>query len=432
MIPHQLTTLVRINGQLRVINLSGQLGRSLPILELYGPAGSVSRLRRELNRWRRLLKLPNLNYRLTIELDQLPDRLEVLIWPLLYLLLTLGRNWPRLSYVVGLIESDGQIQPVDWFDDYGLDSSKPTTKTMSKQTLLSARFRPLNHHYQSLVIDHLDPDLAPNALLSLATLKPLDSDFSVINNTTASTPTILDALTNYLPLLLLSGASCLIAGRTGIGKSRLVEDLLQYRCLTQAELAQAGLWQTRPIGDRRIALVRLESFNDWRRLDSWPIALPTLILVPELLDRSTNFLSRLKLLFDRIDRQHAPWQLVATTNLCPCGQFPDPLCRCLTQSRQRWLSRLSPTLFDRFELVSCLVDNLQYDWPALAAYQPRHNQAIQPPIPTRSRSQNQAWRQTELEERLLKRLYQLNPKLDQTTATAILRQYRFAYLELMR
>ncbi|TSC65599.1 MAG: hypothetical protein CEO22_435, partial [Candidatus Berkelbacteria bacterium Gr01-1014_85] len=47
-------------------------------------------------------------------------------------------------------------------------------------------------------------------------------------------------------------------------------------------------------------------------------------------------------------------------------------------------------------------------------------------------SVNQVWRQSELEAKLLQRIYALKPDLKEATATAILRQYRFAYLELMR
>ncbi|MDC0947876.1 YifB family Mg chelatase-like AAA ATPase [Gammaproteobacteria bacterium] len=46
----------------------------------------------------------------------------------------------------------------------------------------------------------------------------------------------------------------------------------------------------------------------------------------------------------------ARFQLIAACNLCPCGRWPSKDCRCAETARERYLSRLSGPLLDRFDL----------------------------------------------------------------------------------
>lgn len=52
----------------------------------------------------------------------------------------------------------------------------------------------------------------------------------------------------------------------------------------------------------------------------------------------------------------ADFMLVATSNLCPCGQFPSPACTCSLQAIRRYQGRLSTALVERIDMCVLLED----------------------------------------------------------------------------
>lgn len=61
----------------------------------------------------------------------------------------------------------------------------------------------------------------------------------------------------------------------------------------------------------------------------------------------------------------ARFQLIATTNLCPCGKRGSSrhLCRCRVQARDAYAQKLSGPLLDRFDVVVCLGSGGVLQWP---------------------------------------------------------------------
>jgi len=82
-----------------------------------------------------------------------------------------------------------------------------------------------------------------------------------------------------------------------------------------------------------------------------------------------------------IHRQRGPLEsparfiLVATANLCPCGNYSPTrsklTCRCSPRERDRYLSHLSGPVLDRIDLVSLIdvpSDSTQKNWPLLREF----------------------------------------------------------------
>lgn len=75
---------------------------------------------------------------------------------------------------------------------------------------------------------------------------------------------------------------------------------------------------------------------------------------PRALDGLREALESGHVLVGRVEQERIPmparFQLVAATNPCPCGGGAPGACECDERSRQRYLSRLSGPLLDRFDL----------------------------------------------------------------------------------